>query len=160
MRQAICAGLIALAVVGSRPAAACSCVVDESKGAELLAQYEAVFLGEAVVIRLVEVPYPGTKAPRGFGVSQGQEIKFRVWKAWKGVSDSFVTLRTGQGGGDCGYDFHPGYRYIVFARRGEGGKLETDICTRTVQESGQADLLGSMGPPSLVHEHDVGFEQY
>jgi hypothetical protein len=158
MKRMLWAGIIVGVVLGSRPAAACSCVSDESTGAKLLAEYEAVFVGEVVLIRLVE--HPGAKTERGYAVYQEQEIKFRVWKAWKGVSDSFVTLRTGGGGGDCGYTFHPGYRYVVFARSGEAGMLQTSICTRTVQEAGQGDLLMSMGPPSLVHEHNVGFEQF
>jgi hypothetical protein len=79
MRRLIAAALVGLAVLGPRPTAACSCVRDESTGAELLGKHDAMFIGEFVVIRLIEHHDP--RAPRGFGMSHEQEIKFRTWKA-------------------------------------------------------------------------------
>src|SRR5207253_2413247 len=35
------------------------------------------------------------------------------------------------GGGDCGYDFHAGTDYVVYAYKNAAGQLETGICSRT-----------------------------
>lgn len=157
MRKLVLAGIVGLGILGSHPSSACTCVPDDTRGAELVAKHDAVFIGEVVVMRLIE--HAGPRTERGFAVWHEQEIKFRVWKAWKGVSDSFVTLRTGSGGGDCGFGFRPGYAYVVFASV-EAGELQTNICTPTVEVSGQWELIRSMGPPTHVHEHNVGFEQF
>jgi hypothetical protein len=80
-------------------------------------QSRPVFSGEVVeVIADPQVPY--------------LKVKFRVEKYWKGVLTTEMIVVTGRGGGDCGYRFEVGARYLIFAYGGDA-KLETNICQRT-----------------------------
>jgi hypothetical protein len=73
----------------------------------------------------------------------GLDVTFDVRTAWKGVRDSVVTVRTGFGGGDCGFPFEEGRQYRVYAFRGadatvyyeQGPWLSTSICSRTMTET-------------------------
>jgi hypothetical protein len=40
-------------------------------------------------------------------------------------------IATGNGGGDCGYEFEVGRTYLVYASRDTAGILSTHLCTRT-----------------------------
>jgi hypothetical protein len=42
-----------------------------------------------------------------------------------------LDVSTGAGGGDCGFGFDVGERYLVYAWRSESGELTTGICSRT-----------------------------
>ncbi len=42
-----------------------------------------------------------------------------------------VEIVTGHGGGDCGYTFHTGSEYVVYAYTDAEGRLATGICSRT-----------------------------
>lgn len=58
-------------------------------------------------------------------------VTILVKRVYKGVAQGEVTLFTGMGTGDCGYDFHTGNEYLVFASTIAGGALFTSICTGT-----------------------------
>jgi hypothetical protein len=63
---------------------------------------------------------------------------------------------TGAGGGDCGFGFEVGERYLVYASRRESGELTTGICSRTnllAKAAGDVAFLRSMpatGPRGRV----------
>lgn len=59
-----------------------------------------------------------------------QSVDFLVHETLKGDIDENVTVTTGMGGGDCGFDFMFGKPYVVYAYE-EGGKLGTGICSGT-----------------------------
>lgn len=65
----------------------------------------------------------------------GRTVKFKLLKSWKGRLSKEVTLKTGAGGGDCGYPFAAGKTYLVYAslsrRYGSKQSLSTNICMRT-----------------------------
>jgi len=42
-----------------------------------------------------------------------------------------IEILTGMGGGDCGYSFHSGVDYVIYAYKNSEGYLETGICSRT-----------------------------
>jgi hypothetical protein len=86
--------------------------------------------------------------------------------AWASVAEGFigmdgrgkrVEIRTGMGGGDCGYSFERGRSYVVYAYQDKDG-LVASLCTRTAPlERAQADLaylrkLPDSGPdtPSVL----------
>jgi hypothetical protein len=69
-----------------------------------------------------------------------RRIAFNVRDAWKGISTTAVTLRTGHGEADCGYPFAVGGNYVVYAHESDGG-LATNICTRTADTSAAVDDL-------------------
>src|SRR5574341_170856 len=78
---------------------------------------------------------------------------FRVRRVWKGPESSRVQVATGGGDGDCGYHFIVGIEYIVFAHQSGRNRLETSICTRTKQASGEAvDDLKALGPGVPISE--------
>ena len=64
------------------------------------------------------------------GTSQ-RLVHFRLNQAYKGIEGTEVQVITGLGGGDCGYGFRLGEKYLVYAFRNQDNKLHTSICTRT-----------------------------
>jgi hypothetical protein len=59
-------------------------------------------------------------------------VRLTVDQPIRGMQSTEVDVITGWGGGDCGYGFKLGQRYLVYAYREEGDKrLSTSICTRT-----------------------------
>jgi len=63
----------------------------------------------------------------------GYEVTMELGSVIKGKglkSKGTLTIRTGMGFGDCGYDFEAGKEYLVYAN-GTYPDLKTDICTRT-----------------------------
>jgi hypothetical protein len=61
----------------------------------------------------------------------GMKVTFKVEEVWKGQSTRRITLRTGRSGGDCGFEFEVGTRYLVYVRADSPNGCDTDICTRT-----------------------------
>jgi hypothetical protein len=88
-------------------------------------QYSAIFLGD--VIEVIEEP--GIYSLR---------VKFRINKTWKSEISKEIFLSTGRGGGDCGYEFKVGKKYLVYAT-GENN-LSTSICSRTAPAEPNQDL--------------------
>jgi hypothetical protein len=123
----VSAGLLDL----PRGALACTCAQPAS-AQEGLKQADAVFVG------LVErFELKGT----------GRIATFHVRTVWKGPEASRLYVATGGGDGDCGYHFIAGIEYLVFAHRGAPDSLQTSICSRTKQASGEAvDDLKALGP--------------
>ncbi len=60
-----------------------------------------------------------------------RNISFEVQDSWQGVATTQITVRTGQGGGDCGYGFQQDKPYLVYAHESPDGSLYTSICSRT-----------------------------
>ena len=114
---------------------ACTCAQPASVQ-EGLKQADAVFLG------LVE---------RFEMKGSGRIATFRVRTVWKGPEASRLDVATGGGDGDCGYHFNVGIEYMVFAHRGASDTLQTSICSRTKQASGEAvDDLKALGSGTPV----------
>jgi 5-hydroxyisourate hydrolase-like protein (transthyretin family) len=59
-------------------------------------------------------------------------VRLSVEQPMRGIEAAEAEVATGWGGGDCGYPFKRGERYVVYADRDEkDGRLYTGICTRT-----------------------------
>ncbi len=109
-----------------RPTAvlACSCV--SATPAEHFANATTVFMGTV-------------KNISGDGRNgQKRLVDFAVTEARKGILDKTVTVATGAGGGDCGFDFQEGQEYVVYAYD-DGGKLGTGICSGTALVNDASD---------------------
>ncbi len=80
----------------------------------------------------------------------GIRVRFRSDRSWKGKATGEINLLTGRGGGDCGFQFEPGKRYVVFSRRLSNGKLATDICTPTRPTQNPGGVLAALGQPEAT----------
>ena len=106
---------------------ACSCV-GERPPCEGFGSASAVFIGKVV----------GAKQQREQRGEDGSittydvgEIYFKVEESFLGVKGARVVIHSGTGGGDCGYWFLRGQRYLVYAYGESSDSLGTSICTRT-----------------------------
>jgi hypothetical protein len=117
-------GMAGLLVLVEDRAQACTCDLPEAnltlKEQVNRARKEsrAVFIGEVIEV---------IRKPENYFVT----VKFRVENSWKGRVAKEITLSTGQGGGDCGYKFEVGGRYLVYAYGSDETSLATNICQRT-----------------------------
>jgi len=119
----ICAFAIVSIFTFSQSAEACTCrpapegYSISKQVREARSSAGAVFTGEVVEI---------TESSDGYY----REIRIKVASKWKGVKSKEVVVYTGRGGGDCGYSFSVGGKYLVYASRIED-RLFTNICQRT-----------------------------
>ncbi|MCL1698349.1 hypothetical protein [Lysinibacillus sp. BPa_S21] len=140
--------------IGSFPSitSACSCAYLPSVEEEFELS-KAIFSGKVVDI----------KEKQSLKGDTTKSVLFEVTNTWKGVEQSQVIITTGQGGGDCGYNFIKGEEYLVYANESimYGTKsLISTICNRTyVLSSSQEDLeiLGEGQPQieevNLIDKH-------
>jgi hypothetical protein len=145
--------VVVIAVLGwfgltSSPAQACSCF-PVGPPCQAYGSASAVFAGAAVSMRRV-----------GPGEAQSEYrervFKFSVDQAYLGVVGTEIEVLTGSGGGDCGYDFTIGERYLVYAHL-YNNRLVTGICTRTRLFAQAGEDLGFLGnlssaaPGATIH---------
>ena len=131
------AGVFVLFLCTLKAVQACSCV-HGTPTCEAFGSAKAVFVGKVV----------GAKEQRQEKNSDGTmttfqvgEIYFNVEQTFLGVKSSRVVIHSGTGGGDCGFWFIKGKRYLVYAYGESPDNLGTNICTRTRPlESAEEDL--------------------
>ena len=116
---------MSILLIGSFPSiiSACSCAELPSVEEEL-ERSQAVFSGRVVDVR----------EKRSLNGYTSKSVLFEVTNTWKGVEQSQIIINTGQGGGDCGFDFKVGQEYLVYANESTmyGAKsLVSTICDRT-----------------------------
>ena len=94
-----------------------------------------------------------------------RRVKVAVSRAYRGASGPDFEVMTGEGGGDCGYSFVVGQRYLIYAHREPGVKARTTgICSLTKPiASAQEDLayldgLDTRPPGTSVRGHAWQFE--
>ncbi|HJQ33085.1 MAG TPA: SpaA isopeptide-forming pilin-related protein [Pyrinomonadaceae bacterium] len=116
---------LALPALVAREARACTCAGSRAP-CQAYWEADAVFVGEVVGESKVT---EGGEAPDGYWM---RLVRFAVEQPMRGVEGAEAEVVTGQGGGDCGYPFKRGVRYVVYAYRGDkDGRLHTGICMRT-----------------------------
>jgi hypothetical protein len=77
-------------------------------------------------------------------------VRFKIEESWKVTLSKEATVFTGQGGGDCGYKFEVGQRYLVYAYRYNDADLGTNICQRTASLIEAAEDLKVLGNGKFV----------
>ena len=99
---------ISILFISSFPSitSACSCAELPSVEEEF-ERSQAVFSGKVVDVR-------EKRSIKGY---QTKSVLFEVTNTWKGVKQSQIIITTGQGGGDCGFEFKEGQEYLVYANR-------------------------------------------
>ena len=86
-------------------------------------------------------------------------VFFEVERRYRGWQAKTAEVVTGCGGGDCGYDFREGVRYLVYAYpHTETGKLHTGICQRTRPLSEAAENLAYLDKKDDPF-HGAGIEE-
>jgi len=77
-------------------------------------------------------------------------VDFAVKRAFRGTRQDHISVLTGIGGGDCGYDFRTGRTYLVYASMGVGGVWFTNLCSGTnrIEDAGAALRLLSGEKPT------------
>ncbi len=111
------------AFVMEMPAFSCSCGPTPSVP-EAFEEAAAVFAGRCISAKLVTEHFKD-------GDLERCQFTFEVTRAWKGAADKKqITVETGVGSGDCGYQFTIGASYILYCNEGDG-RLWTNMCTRT-----------------------------
>jgi hypothetical protein len=121
--------LFALALPAILPA--CSCMTG-SPPCEAARKASAVFLGT-----VAELSYE-RREPDAKGVVQangflGTHATFEVAEPSIGMDrrGKQGEIRTGMGGGDCGYSFKAGLSYLVYAYESKDGLLVATTCSRS-----------------------------
>jgi hypothetical protein len=114
---------LAVLVLAAPRAFACKCTPPPPP-AEIVAAHALVFVGRAISGTFLGDDITAQKP-------YGREFVFRVGEVLKGDDEvRRVTIYTGAGGGDCGFDFVVGNEYLVYARE-SGGRFETGLCDYT-----------------------------
>ena len=133
MKACLIAFAVAIIFVLSAPNAyTCSCAFGGGAPCQEFWRVDAVFAGTVVSSGRITIPdKPYNRDMRLLHMTVDQPIR--------GMQTAAVDLMTGWGGGDCGYEFKVGQRYLVYAYRDEkDNRLSTSICTRT-RPLGEAD---------------------
>lgn len=148
-RLLLAAAALLLPALLAREARACTCAGNRAPCQDYW-RADAVFVGVAVGESKFTVDEGSYKHTQRL-------VRLAVEQPLRGVEAAEVEVATGWGGGDCGYQFQRGGRYVVYANRGEkDGRLYTGICmrTRTLAEA-EEDLayfrgLGAAEPTGTV----------
>jgi hypothetical protein len=129
---------LVLLLLAPRMASACDCGARSVRPCAAYWDAKAVFKGRVTQVSESGIREGGSERDAPFFYKL---VRFKLEESFRGVRGATVEVLTGRGGSDCGYDFVPGRRYIVYAREGSKGKLTTTTCsaTRPLEEA-QADL--------------------
>ncbi|HVF46195.1 MAG TPA: hypothetical protein VNA17_01375 [Pyrinomonadaceae bacterium] len=104
---------------------ACSCIAP-GPPCQAFWSTPVVFSGRVTEIKTTKIEHGDNAFSYG-----PRTVKFTVFNGHRGGVNGVTEVRTGAGGGDCGYDFKVDEDYLVYAYKGEDGQLSTGICTLT-----------------------------
>lgn len=129
-------GILIVVFLSTPNVNACSCG-GTGPPCESYGSAAAVFVGRVVAVREIDRSKERDDwTPLAY--------KFSVEQSYLGVPGSEIEVFTGRGGGDCGYEFKTGERYLVYANL-YNGKLVTGICMRTKPFSAAREDLAFLG---------------
>jgi len=137
--------LIIFLVAPLAPVWACSCSPISEPPCQAAWTATAVFTGTVLDIAEPAPPQPQTggskpiRQPLFYDSSRTpllwpkRIVRMQIAEVLTGVDprQQQIEIVTGMGGGDCGYSFHSGVDYIIYAYKNSEGRLETGICSRT-----------------------------
>ena len=130
-----------LLLMAALPALPCSCM-SSGPPCEAAWKVDAVFFGKVVELHH-DRKEPDSNGSIQFNGFLGTHALFEISESFRGITGGTkqIEIRTGMGGGDCGYPFKLGESYVVYARRSKDDLLVTSICSRTAPaERAEADL--------------------
>lgn len=152
LRFAVCVSFIISLGLSSEVAFACSCVppppgiktpreLAEWRTQGVSAIFEGTVQGLEIKSQLLEAS-AGDVVPANLEeTTPVMQVSFSVSRSYRGVQQQNVQVETGLGGGDCGFRFEKGKRYLVYAYKNDSGRLSTGICTATaLLDESQANI--------------------
>lgn len=80
------------------------------------------------------------------------KVTLDIARFYQGVEQKDVSLTTGIGGGDCGFDFEAGKEYLVYAFADSSGQLSTGICSGTELLEDSQSALSYLRGEQVVSE--------
>lgn len=108
----------------------CQCIESDTSAEAAFEQYDAVFVGQVVELRLAKSTQPTNTDGRE--PVDGVEVSLKVLERWKGEMSARAVVVTNPDDGSCGYPFRVGATYLVWARRAQVGQAFTvHLCDRT-----------------------------
>lgn len=124
----------------ARSASACTCSLEGSSPCGSLKGTPVVFAGlvKSIDEEKAEILRFGKKET----IRTGLTAHFVVEEPFKGIDVTEVEVVTGGGGGDCGYPFKAGERYLVYAYKSESDALGASA-SRTVLAPGGRKPAGA-----------------
>jgi len=134
--------VVVIAVLCER-AEACRCTAPGSP-LEELAKSDAVLSG---TVTAVEVDATG---PMPFDIAT-----VAVEECWKGGVAGSVRIVTPASSAACGTEFVVAVRYLIYAES-IGGRLHTNLCTRTTLLEGAQEDLDALGDPQCTTPIEPG----
>jgi hypothetical protein len=140
--------LIIFLIVYSSVAYCCSCIGEATLKQELK-RSDVVFTGKVISKKVIDTRSPTDTLMQGLKMYVA-EYKLQVSSIFKGkVKQDTITIITGVGSGDCGFNFEIGNEYIVYSSfenkyYPQGNTvskfLYTDICRRTRLATDTAEI--------------------
>jgi hypothetical protein len=107
-----------------RAALACSCAMS-GPPCQATWRSDVVFAGTVISMAPIEDVSAGFR-------HQSMQVAFNVEQGFLNAPAGRIEVVTGMGGGDCGYRFKVGVKYLVYANKTEASsRLTTGICNRT-----------------------------
>lgn len=128
-----------LLAVAIRDVYGCSCM-PSGPPCQACFQVDAVFIGTVQSSTVRKTTSDGVTD----GLFDRRLVHIAIDQISRGVQGTTADLWTGLGGGDCGFDFKVGLRYVIYASRHADGTLSTGICSRTRLVPEAADDLASV----------------
>jgi hypothetical protein len=150
------------------PALACTCAppppevkTDRDLTQWYVAGSDAIFEG---TVKRIELNWMFIDAKVGglvpADLDQGEatiRVSFDATRIYKGVEQKELSLTTGIGGGDCGFDFEIGKQYLVYAFADSSGHLSTGICSGTAlledSQSARSYLRGEQAESGKIDKN-------
>jgi Carboxypeptidase regulatory-like domain/Tissue inhibitor of metalloproteinase len=125
-RSLVFGSIVFLLFVSASEARACSCA-SSGPPCQSFWQTDAVFSATVRSKSVVTVDTGIESSPK----EQQIAVKLLVEDTFRGsLGGNDVEILTGMGGGDCGYNFEKGRKYLVYASEYRG-RLHAGICSRT-----------------------------
>ena len=133
------------ALLAATPCYSCSCNVDFKLGQKPLTERQHVVRQAQIKSpnRIIFEGHIERQALVGAAPDSSEDLTWllfgpasrvvtaSVLRMYKGPSLATITLYTGLGDGDCGFDFQTGGTYLIFADKEADGYYGTDMCTAT-----------------------------
>ena len=127
-------------VVSSGSAWACHCMSSREPPCQAAWAADAVFVGR--VLDIIDVEPDRSRVETLFN---RRVVRLAIIESFRGTQGTIIEIRTGRGGGDCGFPFEAQQDYLIYAHL-NGGALTAVTCSRTRLLKDAAEDLAYLRP--------------